>query len=249
MVWLSTYQFRVELGNIEENLKSVWEIRGQIPKGGIFLLPEMFCCGFDYPNMENLAESSEKVLNFLSDLSKYTKGVVVGTLPLREGGKLFNTAVVFENGKLLAKRRKIELFPVYKETEYFTPAEEGENKVIETSLGKLGVVICFEVRFNKYTNKLRREGVEVVLVPAMWGVERREHFKVLTRARAVETQSFLIASNSWGKAGKTTFGGASAIYSPWGEVLGYIEDGEGLVSAKVDLSEVYRVRKKIPVNL
>jgi predicted amidohydrolase len=83
----------------------------------------------------------------------------------------------------------------------------------------------------------------------MWGIERREHFKVLTRARAVETQSFLMASNAWGKTGRTTFGGASGIYSPWGEVLAFSEDGESFLTAKVDLSEVDRVRERIPVKL
>jgi len=249
MVWLSTYQFTVELGNISKNLEKIERVKDLIPKGGIFLLPEMFCCGFDYPNMEKLAKQSDTVLGFLKELSEHSAGVVVGTLPLEEKGKIYNTAVVFDRGKLVAKRGKIELFPVYKETEYFSPAPEGENRVIETSAGKIGIVICFEVRFNKYTNQLRREGVEVILVPAMWGIERREHFKVLTRARAVETQSFLISSNGWGKTGKTTFGGSSGIYSPWGEVLGYIEDGEGIVSTLVDLSEVERIRKKIPVRL
>jgi len=249
MVWLSTYQFTVELGDIPKNLEKIERVKDLIPKGGIFLLPEMFCCGFDYPNMEKLAKQSDTVLGFLKELSEHSEGVVVGTLPLEESGKLYNTAVVFDRGKLVAKRGKIELFPVYKETEYFSPAPEGENRVIETSAGKIGIVICFEVRFNKYTNQLRREGVEVILVPAMWGIERREHFKVLTRARAVETQSFLISSNGWGKTGKTTFGGSSGIYSPWGEVLGYIEDGEGIVSTLVDLSEVERIRKKIPVRL
>jgi omega-amidase len=248
MVWLSTFQYRVEYGDIEKNLQKIESVKNLIPKGGIFLLPEMFCCGFDYSNMENLAKQSETVLSFLKDLSLTTEGVVVGTLPLEENGKLYNTAVVFDNGRLVGRRGKIELFPVYKEPEYFVPAPLEENRVMETSAGKIGIVICFEIRFNKYTNQLRREEVEVILVPAMWGVERRKHFKVLTRARAVETQSFLIASNAWGKTGKTFFGGASGIYSPWGEVLGFIEDGEGIIASYADLSEVKRVRNKIPVR-
>ena len=245
---LSIYQFQVVLGNIEANLQKVERIKHILPKGGLLLLPEMFCCGFDYPNMEKLAKRAPEVVQFLKDLSEETRGVVVGTIPLEENGKIFNTAVVFDRGKLVAKRGKIELFPLYKEPQYFSPAPREENRVIETSVGRIGIVICFEVRFNEYTNQLRREGAEIILVPAMWGIERREHFKVLTRARAVETQSFLLAANSWGKTGKTTFGGASGIYSPWGEVLGYIEDGEGLVTSFVDLSEVDRVRKKLPVR-
>jgi len=247
--FLSVFQFRVELGNIEANLKKVEEIKELIPKGGLLLLPEMFCCGFDYPNMEKLAQASAEVLDFLSQLSQEREATIVGTLPLKREGKIYNTAVVFDRGRLIAQRGKIELFPLYKEPQYFSPADEGENGVIETSAGKIGIVICFEVRFNRFTNTLRREGVQIILVPAMWGIERREHFKVLTRARAVETQSFLMASNAWGKTGRTTFGGASGIYSPWGEVLAFSEDGESFLTAKVDLSEVDRVRKKIPVKL
>jgi predicted amidohydrolase len=247
--FLSVFQFRVELGNIEANLKKVEGVKGLIPKGGLLLLPEMFCCGFDYPNMERLAQASAEVLDFLSRISKEREAVIVGTLPLKEGNRIYNTAVVFDKGRLIAKRGKIELFPLYKEPQYFSPADEGENRVIETSAGKIGIVICFEVRFNRFTNTLRREGVQIILVPAMWGIERREHFKVLTRARAVETQSFLIASNAWGKTGKTSFGGASGIYSPWGEVLAFSEDGESFLTVRADLTEVERVRKKIPVEL
>ncbi|RTZ69120.1 MAG: hypothetical protein DSZ30_03090 [Aquificaceae bacterium] len=246
--FLSVFQFQVELGNISANLKKVEEIKSLIPEGGLLLLPEMFCCGFDYPNMEKLAQASQEVLDFLSTLSKERKAVIVGTLPLKEGNKLYNTAVVFDSGKLIAKRGKIELFPLYKEPQYFSPTEESDNRVIETTAGKIGIVICFEVRFNRFTNSLRREGVQIILVPAMWGIERREHFKVLTRARAIETQSFLIASNSWGKTGKNTFGGASGIYSPWGEILAFAEGGESFLTAKIDLEEVERVRNKIPVR-
>ena len=247
-VFLSSLQLQIEEGDIERNLQKVEYWSKFVPKGGILLLPEMFCCGFDFDHLKEFTKQSDLILDFLKELSTTLEGVVVGTLPVEVEGKIYNTAFVFDKGKLVAKRGKIKLFPLYKEPKFFNPAPEEDNRVIETSLGRLGIVICFEIRFNQITNKLRREGVEIVLVPAMWGIERREHFKVLTRARAVETQSFLIASNGWGKSGKTFFGGSSGIYSPWGEILAYKEDGEGLIFAKVDLSEVQRVRKKLPVE-
>ena len=248
MVFLSFYQFRVEFGNVEENLKKVERILPSIPKGGLFVLPEMFCCGFDYENIKGLAEQSDTVLEFLKYASETTEGVVIGTLPLEREGKIYNAAAVFDRGKLLGFRGKIELFPIYKETQYFTPAPAEENVVFETSVGKVGVVICFELRFNRYTNELRRKGAEIIVVPAMWGVERREHFRVLSHARAVETQSFVVAVNAHGQTAKTFFGGASAIYGPWGEVFAYARDGEVLGIAEVDLAEVERVRRKIPVS-
>ena len=244
----SYFQYNVSLGSIDENLKKIEDILPYIPMGGIFVLPEMFCCGFDYRNMEKLADEYDKVLKFVKELSRRKKNIVVGTAPKKVNGKIFNTAFVIENGELLAERGKIELFPIYREGEVFTAAPEEENKVIETSIGKLGVLICFEIRFNRLSNKLRREGVEILIVPAMWGIERREHFKVLTRARAVETQSYLIAVNSYGKTGKTFFGGASGIYSPWGEILTYSEDGESLNTTFIDLQSVHQIRKKLPVK-
>jgi omega-amidase len=247
-VTVTFFQYNVSLGNIEENLKKVEKIAPLLPEGGLFVLPEMFCCGFDYPNMENLAKQYPRILEFVKAISQNKKNVIVGTAPKEVKGKLFNTAFVVDNGNLIAERGKIELFPIYREGEVFTSAPEEENRVIETSVGKLGILICFEVRFNKYSNKLRREGVEVLIVPAMWGIERREHFKVLTRARAVENQSFLVAVNSYGKTGKTFFGGASGVYSPWGEVLTYSEDGESLNTIYIDLEEVKKVRKKLPIK-
>jgi predicted amidohydrolase len=85
----------------------------------------------------------------------------------------------------------------------------------------------------------------------MWPIQRREHFKILTHARAIETQSFLVAANGWGKDpnDQTFFGGASGIYGPWGETLAYNADGETISSVEVDLREVEKVRKKLPVEL
>ncbi|GEM_PF-452711 len=250
-VSLSFFQYTVLLGNIEVNLQKVEKIKNRIPKGGLFVLPEMFCCGFDYENLPRLAKKSNLVLDFLKELSLQRESVVIATLPIEEEGKVFNTAVVFDNGKFLCKRRKIALFPLFKETKYFSPGREEENIVFQTSVGKIGIVICFEIRINRFTNKLRRQGVEIIVVPAMWPIQRREHFKILTHARAIETQSFLVAANGWGKDPKdqTFFGGASGIYGPWGETLAYTADGETISSVEVDLREVQKVRKKLPVEL
>jgi predicted amidohydrolase len=247
-LFLSALQLKVSLGNVEKNLSRVEELAENAPKGGILLLPEMFCCGFDYENLESLTQKEPTYVEFLKELSLKTDGVVVGTVPLKREGKIYNTALVFERGKKLAERPKIKLFPVYKEPLHFSPGKEEDNIVIETSKAKIGLAICFEIRFCKITDALREKGAEIILVPAMWGIERRDHFKVLTRARAVETQSFLVASNGWGQSGKTFFGGASGVYSPWGEILAYKEDGEGLIFAKVKLADVEKVRKKIPLE-
>jgi len=248
LIPITFFQYNVVLGNLEDNLKKVKSIEALLPDGGLFVLPEMFCCGFDYPNMVQLAKEYDRVVDFIKDISQKRGNVIVGTAPKWEGGKIFNTAFVVDQGELLAERGKIELFPIYKEGEVFSPAPEETNRVIETSVGKLGILICFEIRFNKYSNQLRKEGAEVLIVPAMWGVERREHFKVLTRARAVETQCFLVAVNSYGKTGRTFFGGASGVYSPWGEILAYTEDGETLSTVYVDLTKVRVVRNKLPVK-
>jgi len=249
MLPLSVVQLEVEKGEPEKNLKRAFKLAENLPGGGLIVLPEMFCCGFDYENLSPLAERSDEILEFLKGLSFEKGAVVVATLPLKREGKIYNAAAVVDRGKLLGFRAKVELFPLFEEGKHFAPAPEEENRVFETSIGKLGVAICFELRFYRIFKKLRDGGAQVVAVPAMWGLERREHFKLFTRTRAVEFQIFVAAANATGKSGSAAFAGYSGIYGPWGEELALAGEGEGAVFALADPSSIQRVRKKLPLNL
>jgi len=231
----------------EENLLRVMSASEGSPEGGILLLPEMFFWNFDLEKLGAFAEMTPAVLRELSDLSRRKDLLLCGTLPEKTEQGIRNTAYILDRGELIGRRSKIKLFPLFGEDRFFTAG--GENPVFETRFGRIGVLICFELRFTDLVLDLRKKGVDILLVPAQWGYARRTHLELLARARAVELQSYLLVSNIWGVLRGTKFAGRSAIYSPWGEVLCFAETGDSLLTAKAKLSYVEEVRKTVPVDL
>ena len=243
MLNLAVLQFRPFFGRVEENLKKVLEMLRYVKDGSFVLLPEMWQCGFDYQNLEKHADATHEVLQELIRVSKERRLTVVGTYPLKVNEGIHNSAIVVDKGNIAGVRHKIKLFPLYEEQKHFLPGNE--NPLFEVSSVKLGILICFELRFPELSWSLRE--AKLLLVPARWGSKRKEHLKVLSRTRAIENQCFLMLSNAWGEVGGEEYGGSSAIYNPWGEVLAFSERGDSLLQVEVDLEETQRVRNLIPL--
>ena len=240
-------QLNLKLGDIEGNLKKIENYFYNVEEGSLVLLPEMFSSGFDNENLSIHTKETPKIYKWLKQISEKKKLTIGGTLPEKGKSGIYNKAFVIDNGQIVFKRPKVKLFLPTGEDKYFK-AGKPTYPVAETSSGNLGVMVCFELRFPNISYTLRKKGVEIILVPAQWGLSRKEHLETLSKARAIETQSFVIVSNTTGKIGKVDYAGSSAIYSPWGEKLAYIDKDEGLIEADLDLSSVYRVRKKIPMD-
>ncbi len=245
MIKLAVLQWQIAFGNLQENRRKVIELLSPL-EDALVVLPEMFPCGFDYKNLKNHAKESQKLIQELRELSEQKGLTLIGTYPEEREGKLFNTTFVISDGLLVGKRDKIKLFPLYGEGEHFSPGKE--NPVFETKHGKVGVLVCFELRFPGLGWELRNKGAQLIGVPSMWGAKRREHLKVLSQARAVELQSYLLLSNGWGQTGEEEYAGASAIYDPWGHVLAFSEIGDSLLLAFGELKKVDAVRRLIPVE-
>lgn len=243
MLNLAVFQFRLEYGKVENNLSRVSEALAYVRDHSLVVLPELWQCGLDYENLRRHAEATPALLQELKKVSLQKGLTVVGTYPLFMEGKLYNSALIVSAGKVLNPRHKIKLFPLYREHEYFTPGSE--NPVFEIDGVRLGVLICFELRFAELSLSLKE--AQILVVPALWGEKRKEHLKVLSRARAIENRSFLLLANAWGTAGKEEYAGCSAIYSPWGEMLAFSEKGDALLQVEVQVEEVYRVRELLPL--
>ncbi|NPA32958.1 MAG: carbon-nitrogen hydrolase family protein [Aquificae bacterium] len=231
----------------EKNLKRVISFLESVPERSVVALPELWLTGLDYDTIRSYADKTPEVLELLSDISAKRKLLVCGTLPEKTAEGLMNTAFLIDNGKLIGRRPKIKLFPLFDEDRYFVPGRK--NEVFETSFGKVGVLICFELRFTDLVLELQRNKPDIVLVPAQWGYARRRHFSLLSQARAVELQSYLVASNTWGEGSGTRFAGRSGIYSPWGEVLAYSEKGDALLVAGYDPLYLSEVRRALPIKM
>jgi predicted amidohydrolase len=182
--------------------------------------------------------------------------LVAGSIAERRDGhdKLSNTSVhVGPDGEVKAVYRKIHMFDVVVDgVEYRESAaeERGDEVVLSETAGgvPLGLTVCYDLRFPELYRILAVRGARVVTLPAAFTkVTGRAHWEILIRARAIENQSFVVAADQFGAHGdgKESFGG-STIVDPWGQVLARAEDGEGFVTADLDLARQDEVRAQLP---
>ncbi len=175
-----------------------------------------------------------------------------------EAGRCHNTSVLFgPDGERLAVYRKIHLFDIdlserVRFTESATVAPGSEPVVAATALGPIGLSICYDLRFGELYRRLVELGAEILTVPSAFTLTTgRDHWQPLLRARAIETQCWLLAPAQWGRhddGGLRESFGHAMIVDPWGQVVAMAADGPGLALAEIDLGRVARVREALPVG-
>ena len=241
----ASIQFEIKLGDVDANLSYVLSEIKKLSKEDVklILLPEMWSTGYAWRKLGKLAERTPEILQELKRASE--KGtVIIGSMPEKDGEKLYNTAYVTDSGKVTGKYRKIHLFSPMKE-EFFLRAGN-EPLLCNTSVGKIGVLICYDVRFPELARRLTLEGAEILVVPAEWPHPRLDHWRTILKARAIENQLFVIAANRCGKQGMVRFCGNSMIVNPWGEVIAEAGEREETITAGIDLGLVAKYRQDMP---
>ena len=251
--------------NIETNLPIVKDLIHQAldHKADFITLPE--CVSLMEPNQDSLIQKApeEREHPFLelyeNEAKKSKIWLLGGTLAIKlknnQGhNKIFNRLYLFNPlGKIAAKYDKIHMFDVnlgnglvYNESETY---EAGNRAVIANiPWGKLGLSICYDIRFPNLYRNLAHAGANILCAPAAFTkVTGEAHWHILQRARAIETGSFIISPALCGShsEGKETYG-HSLIIDPWGRVLADGGEGPGVISAKIDMNKVNEVRAKIP---
>jgi deaminated glutathione amidase len=175
-----------------------------------------------------------------------------------EPGRCHNTSVLFgPDGAILAAYRKIHLFDVdvsdavrCRESDAVKPGARWV--VATTALGRLGLSVCYDLRFGALYRRLVQEGAEILCVPSAFTLTTgRDHWEPLLRARAIENQCYVLAPAQYGRHGdpglRESYGHAM-IVDPWGLVVATAPDGPGLAFAEIDLDRVARIRRAIPVR-
>jgi len=200
-----------------------------------------------------------EMYGLLSALAARHRVLVHGGSLLEAGpaGKCYNTTVVFgPDGGELARYRKIHLFDittpsgkVYRESDHFARGREiATVPALDTTLG---LSICYDLRFPELYQALARAGARLIAVPSAFTVETgRDHWEVLLRARAIETACYVLAAAQWGphgESGRSSYGHALVV-DPWGHVVARCPDGEGWLTAHLELDRIARVRAQIPVH-
>jgi len=240
-------QFNITLGNVDANLDTATSALQQVAQKGaqLAVFPEMWSCGYDYRNMRAVANETPRVLQEIKNECSRLKMVTVGSLPEFDNGVIYNTAYVIDKGKIVGSYRKLHLFSTMREDQFL--GSGNQSLVVETSVGRLGIAICYDLRFPELFRKLAIEGAEIICIPAEWPKPRQEHWKTLLRARAIENQLFIIAANCCGIQGKLDFTGFSQLISPLGNILEIAAEENIELVAQFDFSEMEQYRKKIDI--
>ena len=239
-------QFNVKPGDVDANLAHVRAALTRVSDQGadLAVLPEMWSSGFAYKNLNELARRSEGIVVELLELSRKLKLVICGSMPEPHGEKVYNSIHVIDNGSLAGVYRKMHLFSLLGEDRAF---DAGDKWLLaDTSIGKVGVLICYDLRFPELSRRLALEGARVICIPAQWPRPRQDHWRALLMARAIENQLFVVSCNACGLIGKLDFFGMSMIIDPKGELLAEADDGSREIVAQLDMQILDDWRGQIP---
>lgn len=240
-------QFDVRPGDIESNLSSAlkWIDQLKAQNAKIALLPEMWSCGFDNKRLGEHSEKTDNIIYKLTMIASRYNMIIAGSLPELSGNDIFNTMYLIDGDRgLINTYRKIHLFSRAHEDKYFCAGNRAV--VCETSVGPVGLLICYDLRFPELCRTLTLSGALLVLTSAQWPLERITHWDILLRARAIENQIFMVAANRCGMENNMEYGGRSLLVSPSGEILARAEDRECIISSEIDLEQLFEYRRKIP---
>ncbi len=226
----------------------------------IVILPEMFNTPYDNSYFPEFSESypGESTLRIQSLAKSHGVIIVAGSIPEQvEGEKqLYNTTYVFGGrGELLGKHRKVHLFDInipgkitFNESDVLTPGEK--ITVVETEFGKIGIAICYDVRFPEIFQIMEKEGARLVVVPGAFNTTTGPaHWKLLMRSRALDNQIY-VAAVSPARNPKASYQayGHSMIVDPWGRVLEELEEKEDFIYRELDFEYLNRVRQELPTR-
>ena len=227
----------------------------------LIVLPENFAImGLQDTDQVKIAENDGigPIQDFLSEQAKKNKvWLIAGTIPLKsdDEDKIYAASLVYnDNGERVSRYDKIHLFDVhleatsetYKESETIDAGNQAI--VVDTPFGKIGLAICYDLRFPELFRQLALQDAEIIVLPAAFtAITGKAHWEVLIRARAIENLCYLVASAQGGYHvnGRETHGD-SMIVDPWGSILDHLPQGSGYVIAEVELENVKSIRKNFP---
>lgn len=242
-----------------ENLCTAAEfVRRAAEQGArIAVLPEMFFCPYANEYFPQYAEEQGgPAFEAMADMARQNSlTLVAGSMPERDGGRLYNTGFVFDpQGQVIARHRKVHLFDInvqggqrFCESDVFTPGED--VTVFEADGHRFGLCICFDIRFPELFRRMALKGAEAIFVPAAFNMTTGPmHWELSFRMRAVDNQLFTVgAAPARNEQGCYVSYAHSIVCSPWGKVLAQAGTDPELLVAELDLSENERVRAQLPL--
>ncbi|MBK8975966.1 MAG: carbon-nitrogen family hydrolase [Planctomycetes bacterium] len=247
-------QFDVERGDVDRNeRRAESRIREAAAAGAhLVVLPEMWTTSFLETYSDALLQRSAEAEERLKTVARELDLLAVGSAPHAGAGGIENRAQLIDRGEVLGTYAKIHLFSPNLEHRHHVAGST--PLIVDTRFGRIGVVICYDIRFPELMRHFFVEGCDLLVVPAQWPEARADHWRVLLRARAIENQLFVIGCNRTGAepslrrhADRLVFPGDSRIIDPMGTVLAAGAGQSAAVLADVELRRVRAMRRILPV--
>ncbi|WP_405729161.1 carbon-nitrogen hydrolase family protein [Anaerotignum sp.] len=243
----------------EENIVKIREMLKEAKAEGadIAVLPEMCCC--PYENSAFVKYAMPYNSPFLTGIAEMAKEmglyIVAGSVPLSSDGKIYNASFVYnDKGECIAKHRKTHLFDInvpggqyFMESDTFTAGKDVTT--FPTPWGKMGLIICYDIRFPELSRLLAIEGVNAIFVPAAFNMTTGPaHWEMSFRMRALDNQVFMVGcAPARDMESSYTAWGHSISTDPWGAILGQMDETEGILTVEWDMERVETVRQQLPL--
>lgn len=246
-------QFDVSPGDVAANVASMQAgIEEAVGAGAsLCVLPELWSTSFLTSYDEDVVAQAEAAEEAARALSEQHKLIVVGSSIEVVDDQVFNTARLHQRGETIATYRKLHLFSPNLEHRHHARGDQA--CVVDTEFGRIGVLICYDLRFPELARYYFRCGAEVLVVPGQWPEARAQHWRTLLRARAIENELFVVGCNRTGQEASLrngepmAFPGDGRIVDPTGEILAMGTGDAGAVVAPVELRKVRTMRRILPV--
>ncbi len=232
--------------------------REDVRSADLVVLPEMFACPYDTACFPAYAEeeggaSWQRCAQLAQDAQVY---LLAGSMPEKDAaGRYYNTAYFFDRtGRQIGKHRKMHLFDIdieggqhFRESDVLTAGDQ--VTVAETEFGKIGICICYDIRFPALFELMSEQGVRIILIPASFNLTTGPaHWELLFRSRAVDYQMYLVGvSTARDASASYQSWGHSIITDPWGEVVLQMDEKEQVTVISLDLTMVEKIRRELPL--
>lgn len=251
-------QMKVGLDKTQNVKKAVKFIRKAGEKADLVVLPEMFNCPYQTDQFPSYAEGADEspTLKAVSRAARDTEVyLVAGSIPERAQDHIYNTSFIYNpTGELIGRHRKLHLFDIdvpgqiqFKESDTLTPGDQ--ITVVDTDFGKLGVAICYDIRFPELARLMTLQGAELLVFPGAFNLTTGPaHWEILSRTRALDNQVYLATcSPTRDDEAPYVAYGHSLVADPWGEVVVQAGIGEEILYASIKTSRVDEIRQELPL--
>ena len=253
----------IQMSTVADKMENVRTVKTYLEKikdenPDFVILPEMFCCPYQTENFPIYAEKEGGPI--WQQLSGYAKQygiyLIGGSMPEKDAeGNVYNTSYIFDReGKQIGKHRKVHLFDIdvkggqtFKESDTLTAGDS--DTVFDTEFGKIGVMLCFDIRFPELSRMMVNDGAKVIFVPAAFNMTTGPaHWELSFRTRALDNQIYMVgcAPARDVSAGYISWG-HSIVTDPWGRVTGMLDENEGILLAELDMDYEEQVREELPL--